>query len=88
MSKTKSAESVASLVVDVADLLDGLWLADKSDYRRVREYADQLREAASRLSSPAKDPLSEFCQSEGPRGETICMMPLGHKGKCGWEKLS
>lgn len=36
---------------------------------------------------PARDPLVGFCQSEGPRGETICMMPLGHKGRCGWEKL-
>lgn len=32
--------------------------------------------------------LAAFCQSEGPRGETICMLPLGHDGPCGWERLS
>jgi len=29
--------------------------------------------------------LAGICQSEGPRGETICMLPLGHEGPCGWE---
>lgn len=29
--------------------------------------------------------MANICQSEGPRGETICMLPLGHDGPCGWE---
>lgn len=31
------------------------------------------------------DTMRDLCQSEGPRGATICMLPLGHDGPCGWE---
>ena len=75
------AESVASLVERLLAVP-----FDDAD-RPLVNVRSLLREAASRLSSPVKDPLREFCQSEGPYGETICMLPLGHAGPCGWEKL-
>lgn len=30
--------------------------------------------------------LSDLCQSEGPHGATMCLLPLGHLGPCGWER--
>lgn len=29
--------------------------------------------------------INDLCQSEGPHGATICTLPLGHAGQCGWE---
>ena len=47
---------------------------------------DSLKAALATLRA-TKNPLAGFCQSEGPHGETICMLPLGHSGECGWEPI-
>jgi hypothetical protein len=53
------------------------------DNLRVREglrVRDRLR-----AEDAVRRNLADICQSEGPRGETMCMKLLGHEGRCGWE---
>lgn len=46
----------------------------------IRKMADELERRLTIRSA-----LAGICQSEGPRGAVMCMLPLGHVGKCGWE---
>lgn len=53
---------------------------------RLEVDVESLTAVLAAVSAQTGGHLADVCQSEGPRGETICMRPLGHDGPCGWER--